>query len=69
MNIEWIDGFKLCVGCDGHSVTLSANGEGLLSLAKQLVALAGEAPGAHIHYDKYNALEDDSIELIIERID
>ncbi|MBO4659560.1 MAG: hypothetical protein J5637_08055 [Prevotella sp.] len=69
MNIEWVDGYKISVGGDGHSVTLSANGEGMLSLAKQLVALAGEAPGTHIHYDKYNSLEDDSIELIIERID
>ena len=38
-----------------------------MSLAKQLTALAGAAPGQHIHYDEYNSLEEGSVELIIVR--
>ena len=69
MDIEWIEGFTISVGYDGHTVTLSANREGLLSLAKQFVAMANEEPGTHIHYDKFNSLEDDSVELIVEKIE
>ena len=69
MDIEWIDGFNISVGYDDHTVTLSANREGLLSLAKQFMAMANEEPGTHIHYDQYNSLEDGSVELIVEKID
>ena len=66
MHIEWKDGFIINVKHNSDTVTLSANREGLLSLAKQLTALASELPGTHIHYDSYNSLEDGSDELIIE---
>jgi hypothetical protein len=39
----------------------------MLSLAKQLTALAEAAPGQHIHYDDYNSLEEGSAEMIIVR--
>ena len=67
--IEWVDGFKISVSSENQIVTLSANREGLLSLSKQLAALANEKPGTHIHYDNYNSLEDHSDELIVELID
>ena len=67
MNMEWIDGSEIRVGFDGQAVVISANREGLLSLAKQFEALADE-PRAHIHYDAYNALEDGSTELIVEKV-
>ena len=69
MDIEWEDGFKINVSSDNHAVTISANKEGLLSLAKHFMALANEMPGTHIHYDEHNALEDNSTPLIIEKID
>ena len=68
MEINWEDGFKISVRCDGGVATLSANKEGMLTLANHLITLAGESPGAHIHYDEYNSLEESSMELIIERI-
>ena len=68
MNIKWIDGYVISVKNGGDTVTISANKEGLLSLADQLIALANEEIGAHIHYDEYNSLEDGSNELIIEKI-
>ena len=67
MNINWIDGFEISVNHDNDEVVISANREGLLSLAGQLTALAEGEPGDHIHYDEHNSLEKGSAELIIER--
>ena len=67
MEIEWVDGFEIRVKIDHDAVVISANKEGMLSLAKQLTALAEAAPGQHIHYDEYNSLEDGSTEMIIVR--
>lgn len=67
MNLKWVDGFEIRVGMEKNAVVISANREGLLSLAGQLAALAEAAPGSHLHYDAYNALEKGSAEMIIER--
>ena len=66
MDIKWVDGFEIRVSIDGGAVLISANREGLLSLAEQLTMLAEQPAGSHIHYDKYNSLEEGSDELIIE---
>ena len=68
MKIEWVEGFRILVNAHNDEVTLSANKEGLLSLARQLQALAEEAPGAHIHYDESNSLEAGSLALIVEKV-
>ena len=68
MTIEWIDGFEIKVVAENGEIVISANREGLLSLSKQLAALAEGMPGEHIHYDEYNSLEEGSAELIVERI-
>lgn len=68
MKIEWVDGSEIRVSIDGKAVVISANREGLLSLAKQLTALAEGTQRDHIHYDEYNALEEGSAEMIIERV-
>ena len=68
MTIDWVDGFEIRVSIDNNEVVISANKEGLLSLAQQLTALAGEAAGSHIHYDEYNSLEERSAELTIEKL-
>ena len=68
MDIKWEDGFEIRVHLDGRSTIISANREGLRSLAGQLLALAVEEPGSHIHYDDYNSLEEGSSGLIIEKI-
>ncbi len=69
MDIEWLDGSRIRVMVDKETVTISANREGLLSLARQLSEMADGDPGDHIHYDEYNSLEDGSSEMIIEKID
>ena len=68
MNIEWIEGSEIRTAAGNGGFVISANKEGLLSLAKQLTALAEGEPGDHIHYDVYNSLEEGSAEMIIERV-
>ena len=69
MNTDWVDGFVIRVSIDTGEAVISANKEGLLSLARQLTALAEESAGSHIHYDENNALEEGSTELIIEKLE
>ena len=68
MEVKWVDGFEIRVTVDNGGAVISANREGLLSLAKQLAALADGQPGDHIHYDEHTSLEEGSAELIVERI-
>lgn len=68
MIIEWVDGFEIRATVKDNIIVISANREGLLSLAKHLTALADGAPGDHIHYDEHNSLEDGSVEMIVERV-
>ena len=69
MNINWIDGFCIKVNADKNKVVISANKEGLLSLAEICSSLAGsDIIGGHVHLDQYNSLENDSAELIIGKI-
>ena len=68
MNIEWVEGFEINVTVDeSGAVVISANREGLLSLAQQFTVLAETLPGDHIHYDQDNSLEEGSTELIVEK--
>ena len=68
MIVKWVDGFSITVKEDNGIVTISANREGLQSLAGQLATLADAVPGDHIHYDEFNSLEEGSVEMIIERV-
>ena len=69
MQFNWEDGFEIAVRVEEDgSVVISANEEGLRSLADHLNALADEASGDHFHLDEYNSLEEGSAELIVEKI-
>lgn len=68
MNIRWEDGFTIKVVAENNQVVISANKEGLLSLADILKALADQEPREHVHLDEYNSLEENSAELVIEKI-
>ena len=67
MHLNWVDGFEVSVRIENGSAVVSANREGLLSLANHLAGLAKEPPGSHIHLDEHNSLEDGSAELILVR--
>lgn len=66
MDFEWKEGYALRVAVDGGGAVISANKEGLVSLANHLLALSREPAGSHFHLDAYNALEEGSAELIAE---
>lgn len=68
MEIEWVDGFEIKAAAGNGEIVISANREGLLSLAGHLTALADGVPGDHIHYDEHNSLEEGSTEMIIEKL-
>lgn len=68
MRIRWEDGFQIdCYTSEGQ-IIISANREGLVSLANILADLADQAPGSHVHLDEHNSLEDGSCELIVQKI-
>ena len=69
MDLVWEEGFQIDVRVGNGTALILANREGLVSLANHLKALADEPVGSHIHLDRWNALEDGSAELILERID
>ena len=68
MRVEWVDGFEIKAVVQNGEIVISANREGMLSLAKQLMALADGVPGDHIRYDDQSSLEERSAEMIIERV-
>ena len=63
---RWEENYQIGVRIDAGTAVISANREGLLSLANLLTELAEETPGSHIHLDEYNSLEENSAELILE---
>jgi hypothetical protein len=67
---HWENGFEIQVNGNESLVNISANKEGLISLAIQLLTLAQEnvSSGTHFHLDQFNSLNDGSTELIISKI-
>lgn len=65
----WEENFSINCSIDNNSITIEANKEGLISLARHLLELAQEnvPEFEHIHFDEYNSLDDNSVELIIVR--
>lgn len=61
---------KVSIHSSGEECILSANKEGLMALAKSLVKLAQEnvPSGSHFHLDYPIFMEEDSKDLIIEKI-
>lgn len=68
--LNWTDSFVIKVESSAPEVVISANKEGLMSLANHLLNLAQDTvpAGAHFHFDAYNSLEDGSSELVVQKI-
>ncbi|ASA23040.1 Imm32 family immunity protein [Paenibacillus donghaensis] len=68
--LEWEDNFYIDCSVDKETVKISANQEGLISLANHLLNLAqGEVPlNTHLHFDDHNSLEEGSSQIIIEKV-
>ncbi len=69
MKTEWINGSEITASVEDGGILISANREGLLSLARHLMALADGEVGDHVHYDEHNSLEEGSAEMIIEKVE
>jgi hypothetical protein len=67
---KWEDKFEISVNITNQQILISANTEGLISLATQLLTLAQKniPAGHHVHYDEHNSLENGSTELVIQKI-
>lgn len=67
---KWERGFEISVAVHNGEVAISANAAGLISLARHLLVLASdEVPlGVHIHLDQFNSLEEESSELVIQKL-
>lgn len=65
----WENNFKIKTSTEFDAITIEANSEGLLSLARHLILLSQkEVPnGSHFHLDEFNSLENNSVELIISK--
>ena len=70
LQIIWEEGFHIHLETDSDGVVvLSANKEGLVTLAKQLLTLANPLVpiGSHIHLDSFGGLEEGSKEFILNK--
>lgn len=70
LQLKWEQGFTIEVKNEDNEMVIYSNKEGLISLARHLLMLAqdGVKEGTHIHLDKYNSLEEDSVDLVIQRL-
>jgi hypothetical protein len=65
----WEENFKIKTTAPFDTLTIEANRDGLISLARHILHLAQDAVpnGSHFHFDEYNSLENGSLELIISK--
>ncbi|WCL48475.1 Imm32 family immunity protein [Leptospira sp. GIMC2001] len=66
---KWENDFEIETKFENGVINIIANKEGLFSLANHLLNLAQtEVPsGYHLHFDEYNSLEENSLEIIIQK--
>ena len=68
MEFKWEDGFTIATRIENGAIVISANAAGLRSLANHILALAEEnVKSVHFHLDEFNSLEEQSLELIVEK--
>ena len=69
IELVWDKNYKIKTSTPYNTITIEANRDGLLSLARHLLLLAQEEvpSGSHFHLDEFNSLEDSSVELIIAK--
>ena len=71
LKLNWTGNYKIIATNNNGELVISANEDGLLSLASHFLTLAqSNVPvGTHIHLDEYNSLEEGSAEVVIQKID
>ncbi len=70
LRFVWEQGYTIQTNLETNTIVLSANAEGLISLARHMLMLAQTEipPGSHVHLDDSNSLEDGSCEFVITKI-
>ena len=70
LKFVWDENFFIEFKESYSTFVLKANKAGLMSLARILLELAQDSVpvGCHVHLDEFNALEIDSLELIISKV-
>jgi hypothetical protein len=65
----WEGNFEIYVSVNNEVVSISANKDGLVSLARHLLHLSQDVfpVGRHWHFDSLNSLEEGSCELTIDK--
>ena len=68
--LNWEENYKIEINEEHGETVISANKEGLLSLANHFANLAQDdiPVGSHIHLDQYNSLEEGSCDVIVQKI-
>lgn len=66
---QWENGFEIETKFEEGTIIILANKEGLISLANHFLNLAQEEipSGYDMHFDENNSLEENSLELIIQK--
>jgi hypothetical protein len=69
LRLTWVPGYKVRVAVTDGEVLITANQQGLLSLAQHLLTLAqADVPsGVHAHMEPGLELEEDSTALILDK--
>ena len=70
LDVIWEADSKYEISVQKNSVVISANKDGLISLAKQMLYMANNdlLAGSHVHYDSFfTKMSDECIELVIEK--
>lgn len=70
LDYKWEDKFEIKTEFKDGAIIISANTEGLISLANHFLNLAQRTVpnGYHMHFDDYNSLDDGSVELIVQKV-
>jgi hypothetical protein len=67
---KWEKNFEIKTEVNGGAIIISANTEGLISLANHFLNLAQKnvPNNCHMHFDDNNSLEAGSVELIVQKV-
>lgn len=70
IRVPWVGNHQISVHINDTEVTIAANKDGLITLAKQLLTLAhdGMPSGHHIHLTDRSGLEEGSLDLTLQRM-
>lgn len=69
LRFEWEDNPIISTSFQNNEIIITANKDGLISLARHLLTLAQDQvpEGHHMHLDEYAGLENESIALTVEK--